>query len=95
MIPSILAVTTPVWTVYVMKIWQKLLLSALAGVFAMLLYSTPMWWGVLFSPISQPLTTADEAEVLREEGGLISWEVDGVTFRFRSLDLLLDFLSRF
>ena len=45
-----------------MKLRNKLLLSALIGFCAMLLSTTPMWWGVLFSPISQQLTSAPVTE---------------------------------
>ena len=71
-----------------MKLRNKLLLSALIGFCAMLLYSTPMWWGVLFSPLSQPLTTAG----LSEDNGGVRWESDGIVLRFKSLDLLFSFL---
>jgi len=72
-----------------MKLRTKLLLSVLVGLLAMLLYSTPMWWGVLFSPITQQLTTAQCAE---EPDGGFRWEVDGQVLRFKSLDLLYSFL---
>ena len=66
----------------IMKIRDKLALSILVGLMAMLLYSTPRWWGVVFSPIAQHLTTSQE---VTEEGG---WETGGVTLRLKSLDLL-------
>ena len=72
-----------------MKLRNKIFLSALVGLFAMLLYSKPMWWGVLFSPITQPLTTAESTEAA-DEG--VCWEADGTVLRFKSLDLLLSFL---
>ena len=72
-----------------MKLRNKIGLSALVGLLAMLLYSTPMWWGVLFSPITQPLTTAESTEAA-DEG--VCWESDGTVLRFKSLDLLLSFL---
>ena len=73
-----------------MKLLHKILLSAAVGLLAMLLYSGPMWWGVLFSPITQPLTTAELTEDV--EGGF-RWEAeDGRVLRFKSLDLLLSFL---
>lgn len=72
-----------------MKLRHKLLLSACAGFLAMLLYSGPMWWGVLFSPLTQPLTTASSSEDM--DSGL-RWESDGVVLRFKSLDMLLSFL---
>lgn len=73
-----------------MKFRHKLLLSVCAGFLAMLLYSGPMWWGVLFSPITQPLTTAE----LAEDGGGLRWEAeDGTVLRFKSLDMLRAFLQ--
>ena len=70
-----------------MKFRHKLLLSVCAGFLAMLLYSGPMWWGVLFSPITQALTTGE----MREAPG-VCWEADGTVFRFKSLDLLFSLL---
>ncbi len=69
-----------------MKLRTKIALSAIVGLFAMLLYSSPMWWGVLFSPIAQPLSTG---ELTEETSGGVRWETDGTVFRFKSLDLLL------
>ncbi len=71
-----------------MKLKNKVILSIIAGLLAMLLYSSPMWWGVLFSPIAQPLTTAE----LTEDDGGVRWESDGVVFRFKTLDMLFSFL---
>lgn len=71
-----------------MKLKHKLAISIAAGLLAMLLSGVPMWWGVLFSPIAQPLTTAS----LTEDGGGVRWESDGVVLRFKSLDLLFSFL---
>lgn len=71
-----------------MKLKNKIILSIAAGLLAMLLYSAPMWWGVLFSPLSQPLTTA----ALTEDAGGVRWESDGLVLRFKSLDLLFSFL---
>ncbi|MCI9432695.1 MAG: hypothetical protein HFF70_09765 [Oscillospiraceae bacterium] len=71
-----------------MKLKNKVILSIMAGLLAMLLYSSPMWWGVLFSPIAQPLTTAE----LTEDDGGVRWESDGVVFRFKTLDMLFSFL---
>lgn len=68
-----------------MRTRDKLVLSVLVGLAAMFLYSTPMWWGVVFSPLAQPLTTAEQME-----GGGAAWEMDGVTLRFKSLDVLRD-----
>ena len=64
-----------------MKLRNKILISITAGLLAMLLYSSPMWWGVLFSPLSQPLTTAE----LSEDNGGVRWESEGVVLRFKSL----------
>lgn len=63
-----------------MKLRNKLVISILAGLLAMLLYSTPMWWGVLFSPLTQPLTTAELNETSE------------VVLRFKTLDILFSFL---
>ena len=71
-----------------MKLKSKIAISVAAGLLAMLLSSSPMWWGVLFSPIAQPLTTA---EVIEDDGG-IRWESNGVVLRFKTLDLLFSFL---
>lgn len=72
-----------------MKTRTKLLLSLMAGLLAMMLSSGPMWWGVLFSPITRQLTTAEITQDAREG---VCWEMDGVVLRFRSLDQFLSFL---
>lgn len=71
-----------------MKLRNKLILSIIAGFLAMLLYSTPMWWGVLFSPLTQPLTTTE----VTEDANGVFWESDGIVLRFKSLDMLFSFL---
>ena len=71
-----------------MKLRYKLLISVLAGLLAMTLYSAPMWWGVLFPPLSQPLTTAG----ITEDAEGVCWESDGVVYRFKTLDMLFSFL---
>ena len=71
-----------------MKLKSKIAISVAAGLLAMLLSSSPMWWGVLFSPIAQPLTTAE----ITEDAGGIRWESNGVVLRFKTLDLLFSFL---
>ena len=71
-----------------MKLKHKLMISIAAGFLAMLLYSSPMWWGVLFSPLAQPLTTAS----ITEDTDTVRWESDGVVLRFKTLDLLFSFL---
>jgi len=72
-----------------MKLRNKILLSVLVGLFATLLHAAPMWWGVLFSPITEPLTTAECSETA-EDG--VYWEADGTVLRFKSIDLLFSFL---
>ena len=67
-----------------MKTRDKLILSILAGLAAMVLYASPMWWGVVLSPIAQPLTTSGEAA---EESGLV-WESGEAEVRLKSLELL-------
>ena len=74
-----------------MKLKNKVILSIIAGLLAMLLYSSPMWWGVLFSPISQQLTSAPITE---DTSGGVCWEEDGTVLRFKSLDLLFSFLHQ-
>ena len=71
-----------------MTLRYKLLITVLAGLLAMTLYSAPMWWGVLFSPLSQPLTTAG----ITEDAEGVCWESDGVVYRFKTLDMLFSFL---
>ena len=73
-----------------MKTRNKLLISVLAGVLAMLLYTTPAWWGVLFSPIARQLTSASLTE---DADGLWRWEADGVVIRLKSLDVLFSLLG--
>ena len=72
-----------------MNVKQKLLLSVIAGLLAVMLTRPPAWWGVLFSPAADSLFCVHAAEDI--EGGW-RWEQDGVVLRFRSLDILLSFL---
>ena len=74
-----------------MKTRDKIILSVIVGLFVMSLEAFPMWWGVLFSPITQQLT---QAPLTPELTGGICWEVNGMVLRFRSLDLLMTFLGR-
>ena len=71
-----------------MKLRNKLIISILVGLLAMLLYSTPMWWGVLFSPLTQSMTTAE----VTEDAVVVRWESKGVVLRFKYLELLFSFL---
>ena len=71
-----------------MKFKTKVCISILAGLLAMLLSSAPMWWGVLFSPVTQPLVTAG----LTGDADGVRWEKDGIVLRFKTLDFLFSFL---
>ena len=73
-----------------MKMRNKLLISVVAGMLAMLLYTTPAWCGVLFSPITRQLTSVSLAE---DTDGLWRWEADGVVIRLKSLDMLFSLLG--
>ena len=73
-----------------MQFKEKILISVTAGLLAMTLRAVPLWWGVLFSPISQSLTYE---EVTEETADGYCWKVDGIVLRFRSLDLLRSFLN--
>ena len=77
---------------FIMKTRDKIIISLVIGLIAMSFYSFPMWWGVLFSPITQQLTTAPLTESLAEG---FCWQSEGVVLRLRGLDLLMDFFSRF
>lgn len=69
-----------------MKLRNKIMLSVLMGFLAMLFYSLPVWWGVLFSPLTEPLTTAETP--ITASGPCWTAE-DGTTLRLKSLDWLL------
>ena len=69
---------------------RRAALSLTAGLLALFLSGGPMWWGVVFSPLSQPLTTAAEPEA-PEEG--FSFQIGGQVFRFKALDLILEIFS--
>ncbi|MDE7242663.1 MAG: hypothetical protein K2O18_01625 [Oscillospiraceae bacterium] len=73
-----------------MKLRNKIILSVLVGLTAMLFSSLPVWWGVLFSPLAEPLTTA-EAPVTAN--GPVWTVEDGTQLRLKSLDLLLSGLE--
>ena len=74
-----------------MKFRNKLLISLTAGLLAMLLYTTPAWWGVLFSSVTQQLTTAPLTE---DVGGFFRWETeDGTVIRLKTLDALFAFFE--
>lgn len=75
-----------------MKTRNKIIISIIIGLIAMSLYSFPMWWGVLFSPITQQLTTVPITEELTKGFCL---QTDGVIFRLRGLDMLMNFFKGF
>ncbi len=68
-----------------MKLRDKVIISILVGLVVMALYSAPMWWGVLFTPLCEQLTTA---QATADAGGWFRLEIDGVVFRLKSLDML-------
>lgn len=74
-----------------MKWTTKLALSLVCGALAVNLAAGPMWWGVVFSRFSGPLTSAPFSE---DGAGYFRWEKDGVILRLKSLDLLFEFLHR-
>lgn len=68
-----------------MKLRDKIILSVAVGLVAALLYEMPMWWGVLFSPLAEQLTTAQAAA---DTGGWFRLDLDGTILRLKSLDVL-------
>ena len=75
-----------------MKFRNKLLISLAAGLLAMLLYTTPAWWGVVFSPVVQQLTSAPLSE---DTDGFWCWEMeDGVVLQLKSLDMLFQLFAK-
>ena len=75
-----------------MKTRDKIIISVIIGLVAMSLYATPMWWGVLFSPITQQLTTAPLTDALTEG---VCWQAEGVVLRLKGLDFLMKLLGKF
>ncbi len=74
-----------------MKTRDKIIISVVVGLIAMSFYSLPMWWGVLFSPITQQLAAAPITDALTTG---VCWQADGVVLRLKGLDLLMKFLGR-
>lgn len=70
---------------------RRMALSLTAGLLALFLSGGPMWWGVVFSPLSQPLTTAETEEPEEPDG--FSFQIGGQVFRFKALDLILEIFS--
>lgn len=75
-----------------MKIRDKIIISVVIGLVAMSFYSMPMWWGVLFSPITQQLTTEPVTQALAEG---LCWQTEGCVLRLKGLDILMKLLGRF
>lgn len=75
-----------------MKTRTKIIISILIGLVAMSLYSFPMWWGVLFSPITQELATTPVTEELT--GGFCA-RTGGFVFRLKALDFLVGLFKGF
>ena len=74
-----------------MKTRDKIIISVVVGLVAMSFYSTPMWWGVVFSPIAQQLTTEPITDALTRG---FCWQTDGIILRLKGFDLLMAFLGR-
>ena len=75
-----------------MKTRDKIIISVVVGLVAMSFYSMPMWWGVLFSPIAQQLTTEPVTQALTRG---FCWQTEGVVLRLKGLDLLMELLGKF
>lgn len=75
-----------------MKTRDKIIISVVIGLVAMSFYSMPMWWGVLFSPITQQLTSEPVTDALTRG---FCWQTDGVVLRLKGLDLLMELLGKF
>ena len=74
-----------------MKTRDKIIISVVIGLVAMSFYSMPMWWGVLFSPITQQLTTEPVTEALTRG---FCWQTEGVVLRLKGLDFLMELLGK-
>ena len=75
-----------------MKTHYKILISVVIGLIAMLLYSSPMWWGTMFSPIVQKLTSVPITEDLTKG---VCMQTEEFVFRFKGLDILMNLLKKF
>lgn len=75
-----------------MKTRYIVLLSILIGLAAVSFDAFPMWWGVLFAPITEQLSSVPISEELTKG---FCWEMDGVVLRLRGLDLIAELFSRF
>ena len=75
-----------------MKSRSKIMISVFVGLVAMLLYTYPMWWGAMFSPIVKHLSSAPVTEELTKG---VCMQTEEVVFRFKGLDLLMDLFRRF
>ena len=75
-----------------MKTRYLILLSLAAGLIAVSIDAFPMWWGVLFAPITEQLATEPVSEELTKG---ICWQVDDLVLRLKGLDLLSELFSLF
>ena len=73
-----------------MKTRYLILLSIAAGLIAVSMDAFPMWWGVLFSPITEQLSCEPVNEELTKG---FCWQVDDFVFRLKGLDLLHNFFA--
>ena len=74
-----------------MKTRDKIIISVVIGLIAMSFYSMPMWWGVLFSPITQQLATEPVTQALTRG---FCWQTEEFVFRLKGLDLLMGLLGK-
>ena len=70
-----------------MKNSDRLKLTVLSLLLAFSLQARPLWWGVLFPSITEDLAMSASAD----DSGLC-WRSGDNILRFRSLDLLIQFL---
>lgn len=71
---------------------DKIIISVVIGLIAMTIDAIPMWWGVLFSPISQQLATEPLTDALTRG---ICWQTEDFVLRLKGVDLLMKLLGKF
>lgn len=74
-----------------MKTRDKIIISVVVGLIALSYTTTPLWWGVLFSPLTQQLATTPLTDTLSTG---FCWQTDSVVLRLRGLDWLLELLGQ-
>lgn len=69
-----------------MKIKTKIILSLLAGLLAVQCQAAPLWWGTLFPTVTKELATLPKQQIVSifKKG---SWIVDGIEYRFKSIEI--------